>query len=105
MWLSGVLPDLPPFTAAQIWKSWITHRTRRPSLVLREAVFNHMLPTPATLFAQSVLRSLQGRGGVWFAGGYTLPYDAQETALVSALQVAIGLAGSSARTRALAPAG
>ena len=105
MSMAGVLPDLPPFTAALLWKSWITHRTRRPSLVLREAIFNHMLPTPATLFAQSVLRGLQGRGRVWFAGGYTLPYDAQETALLSALQVAIGLAGSSARTNALAAAG
>lgn len=105
MSMAAVLPDLPVFTAAQIWKSWITHRTHRPSVVLREAVFNHMLPTPATLFAQSVLRGLQGRGGVWFAGGYTFPYDAQETALASALQVAIGMAGTSARTRVLAPAG
>ena len=104
MWMAGVLPDPPPLTAAKVWKSWITHRTRRPGVVLREAVFNHMLPTPATLFAQTVLRGLQGRNGVWFAGGYTLPYDSQETALVSALQVAIGLAGSSARVRALAPA-
>ena len=63
MSMAGVLPDLPPFTAALIWKSWITHRTRRPSLVLREAVFNHMLPTPATLFAQSVLRGLQDVAG------------------------------------------
>ena len=75
MWLAGLLPDLPPLTAAKMWKSWVTHRTRQPGIVLREALFNHMLPTPATLLAQAVLRGLQGRSGVWFAGGYTFPYD------------------------------
>jgi hypothetical protein len=60
-----------------------------------------MLPTPTTLAAQNLLRALQGRGGVWFAGGYTFPYDSQETALVSALQVALGLRVSSARVQSL----
>ena len=102
MWLAGVLTEPQPLTAARIWKSWVTHRTHQPQLVLREAIFNHMLPTPATIGAQTVLRSLQGRSGVWFAGGYTFPYDSQETALASALQVAIGLNVSSSRVRTLA---
>jgi uncharacterized protein len=101
MWLASVLPEARPETAATMWKSWITHRGEQPALVLRETAFKHMLPTPATLFAQTLLRGLQGRGGVWFAGGYTFPYDSQETALVSALQVALGLNVSSARVRAL----
>jgi predicted NAD/FAD-binding protein len=101
MWLAPVLADVPPQTAAKVWKSWITHRAR-PAQVIREALFKHMLPTPATLLSQSTLRSLQGQGGVWIAGGYTFPFDAQETALVSALVVALGLGITSARTKALA---
>jgi predicted NAD/FAD-binding protein len=104
MWLATVLTAPPPLTAARIWKSWITHRSRSPQLTLAETVFSHMLPTPATLFAQGVLRALQGRAGVWFAGGYTFPFDSQETALLSALQVAAGLNASSTRMRALSQA-
>jgi len=102
MWLASVLTEPPLATAVKIWKSWVTHRSQQPALVLHEAAFKHMLPTPASLFAQALLRGLQGRGGVWFAGGYTFPYDSQETALVSALQVALGLNASTARVRALA---
>jgi uncharacterized protein len=101
MWLATVLADVPPLTAAKIWKSWVTHREQQPTEILHEAEFRHMLPTPGTLFAQSVLRAWQGRGGIWFAGGYTLAFDSQETALLSALSVAIGLRVASSRSRAL----
>jgi predicted NAD/FAD-binding protein len=99
MWLANVV-DAPPATAAKLWKSWVTHR-EPPSEVLHVAEFKHMLPTPATLLAQSVLRGLQGFGRIWFAGGHTLPYDSQETALLSALSVAVGLGITSARTSVL----
>lgn len=85
-----------------LWKSWVTHRQQLPAQVLHEASFRHLLPTPATLRAQGRLRALQGQGGVWFAGGYTQPYDAQETALLSAMAVADGLGVASARRAALA---
>jgi len=101
MWLAGVLPLAPPEIAARLWKSWITHRRQPPTEILHEAEFSHMLPTPATLRAQIALRTLQGREGLWFAGGYLLPYDSQETALRSALGVALGLGAISARGRAL----
>jgi predicted NAD/FAD-binding protein len=101
MWMQSVLAVPPPATAAKLWKSWVTHRQQQPAAIVHEASFRHMLPTPATLSAQSQLRALQGNGGVWFAGGYTRPYDAQETALRSALAVAVGLGASSARSRAL----
>lgn len=96
MWLAKVLNGSPA-----LWKSWITHRERLPVDVVHQASFRHLLPTPASLFAQSVVRALQGQGGLWFAGGYTLPFDSQETALLSAIQVAIGLEVTSARGRAL----
>ena len=50
----------------------------------------HMLPTPASIQAQTNTRLLKGRTGLWFAGGYLFPYDAQETALLSAIEVANG---------------
>jgi predicted NAD/FAD-binding protein len=101
MWLARVLTHSPEASEPRLWKSWVTHRRRLPSEVLHEAQFRHMLPTPGSLAAQAALRALQGRGGVWFAGGYTLPFDSQETALLSALQVALGLGVSSDRARAL----
>ena len=99
MWLATVLAGAPPATAAKVWKSWTTHRVQQPAQMLHEATFRHMLPTAATIEAQAALRLLQGRDRIWFAGGYTRPYDAQETALRSALGVALGLGISSARVR------
>jgi len=104
MWLAPVIANAPPATAVKLWKSWTTHRTEQPAQVLHEASFKHMLPTPATIAAQGQLRSMQGRDGIWFAGGYTFAYDAQETALLSALSVALGLGASSARVQRLAAA-
>ena len=60
-----------------------------------------MLPTPATLHAQDNLQLLQGLDGIWLAGGYLYPYDSQETALRSALRVAVGLQAPSTRSQLL----
>jgi uncharacterized protein len=89
MWLASVV-DAPPAIAARLWKSWVTHRPL-PAQVLREVEFQHMVPTPATLRAQERLGALQGLDGIWFAGGYLSPNDSQETALLSALRVTLGL--------------
>lgn len=104
MWLAPVIATAPPATAAKLWKSWTTHRSVQPAQVLHEASFRHMLPTPASIAAQAQLRSMQGRDGIWFAGGYTFAYDSQETALLSALTVALGVGASSARIQRLAAA-
>ena len=95
MWLADVVTGAPPETAAKLWKSWTTHRLQQPAQVLHQADFMHMLPTPASIQAQLATRQLQGQTGLWFAGGYLFPYDAQETALYSAIEVAIGLSGGS----------
>ena len=97
MWLADVVSGAPPATAAKLWKSWTTHRLLQPAQVLHQADYMHMLPTPATIQAQVDTRLLQGRTGLWFAGGYLFPYDAQETALLSALEVVNGLNGGSPR--------
>jgi predicted NAD/FAD-binding protein len=101
MGMANVLAIPPATNGPNLWKSWVTHRQHLPSEVLHDVRFRHMLPTPASLAAQNALRALQGQGGVWFAGGYTLPFDSQETALVSALLVAFGLGAFSARAGAL----
>ena len=95
MWLADVVTGAPPETAAKLWKSWTTHRQQQPAQVLHQADFMHMLPTPASIQAQTDTRLLQGKTGLWFAGGYLFPYDAQETALLSAIEVANGLNGGS----------
>lgn len=104
MRLADVLAP-PGASAPALWKSWVTHRSSLPQQVLHEASYRHMLPTPASLAAQNLLRPLQGRGGVWFAGGYLQPYDSQETALRSAVDVAAGLGATSVRWRSLARRG
>jgi predicted NAD/FAD-binding protein len=103
MWMASVISGPPPETAARLWKSWTTHRPQ-PQQVLHDTEFRHMLPTPATLRAQDGIKLLQGRDGIWFAGGYLYPNDSQETALRSALRVALGLGAGSARSRLLAAA-
>jgi uncharacterized protein len=101
MWMAPVIEGPPLTTTVKLWKSWITHRQQPPAQIVHQVSFKHMLPTPATLFAQSVLGLLQGRDGIWFAGGYTRPYDAQETALLSALGVALGLGAATSRLSTL----
>lgn len=100
MWLAKVLT--PPAQAeVALWKSWVTHRTRQPANLLHQSNFRHMVPSVATIRAQARLLELQGLGGIWVAGGYTFPYDSQETALISALNIANGLSATSPRARAI----
>lgn len=99
MWMQPVITNAEGSAPDRLWKSWVTHRGVQPAEVLQDAWFSHMLPTPATIDAQSALRRQQGRGRLWFAGGYLHPYDAQETALRSALGVAIGLQLTTPRCR------
>jgi predicted NAD/FAD-binding protein len=100
MWMASVLGDGAASPAAGVWKSWVTHRLP-PAQLFHETAFLHMLPTPAALAGQVALRARQGRNGVWYAGGYLFPYDAQETALWSALHVALGMGATSSRSQQL----
>ena len=103
MWLTKVLPP-SSFGAPELklWKSWVTHRQKQPANVLHESRFQHMVPTVGTLRAQIRLLDLQGHDGVWIAGGYTYPFDSQETAVLSALRIASGMKAISVRGRLLA---
>lgn len=106
MWLAKVLTPPPGANPPNLWKSWVTHRMTLPAQIVHEATYRHLLPTAATIHAQRLLQAAQGEGGVWIAGGYTHPFDAQETALLSAMDVAAGIgAAGSPRLRALRRAG
>jgi predicted NAD/FAD-binding protein len=103
MWLATALPHVDG-AAVELWKSWIGRRDRLPSAPVASATFRHMLPTPESLAAQDLLLSRQGEGGIYFAGGATRPYDAQETALLSAIAVARALGVETPRLAALTEA-
>ena len=76
MWLAKVLtPASSSGTEVKLWKSWVTHRDRQPGNVLHQSSFRHMVPSVASLRAQARLPELQGRDGIWIAGGYTFPFD------------------------------
>lgn len=95
MWMDPVLGT------SGLWKSWVTHRAP-PAAPVATASFKHVLPDVDGVAAQRLLAGLQGRGGLWFAGGYTQSFDSQETALRSAMTVAEGISGGGTmRTRRL----
>lgn len=96
MWMDPVLGT------TGLWKSWITHRAAPPATVA-QAAFRHVLPAVAAQPALRRLAALQGQDGLWFAGGWLLPFDSQETALRSAMAVADGLAGPTVRSQRLRP--
>jgi uncharacterized protein len=99
--MAQVLAPGPGGVRPVLWKSWVTGRSQLPTQVLQDHWFRHVLPTPGAIQAQDQLHAQQGQGGLWIIGGYTRPYDAQETALLSALEAAAALAPGSARRRQL----
>lgn len=99
MRLSDAVRGVTP--AAEVYKSWSTGRDRQPAEVLHTTEYRHVLIDGGTLAGQQELAGLQGRDGIWFAGAWTRPFDAQETALLSAMQVAEALAPDGARLAAL----
>jgi uncharacterized protein len=99
--MARVLKPGPAGERPTLWKSGVTQRSSLPSQVVHDQTFRHVLPSPGTIAAQQVLQAQQGQAGVWIAGGCTRPYDAQETALLSALAVAGGIAPAARRVRRL----
>lgn len=99
--MGAVLAPGPGGQTATLWKSWVTHRPQLPAQVLHDHWFRHVLPSAGAIQAQQVLQAQQGQDGLWIIGGYTRPYDAQETALLSAMDAVAMLAPASARRRQL----
>jgi predicted NAD/FAD-binding protein len=97
MSMAEALAPLPDGRRVDLWKSWVGHRTQQPSDVLSTETYTHIQVSPQTIQAQETLAGLQGAGGIYFAGGWTLPFDSQETALLSAINVAERLAPRSSK--------
>lgn len=100
MWMRDVITGAPRRSTSRLWKSWISHRDV-PRAALYETSYTHVLPSAVTMRALERVRDVQGQGGVWIAGGYTHEYDAQETALRSAISVAVGMGVDSVRLQHL----
>lgn len=89
-----------------LYKSWIEQRSQQPKEIVHDIKFKHFLPSVQSMNATDELAKVQGQGGLWFAGGWSQHFDTQETALLSALQVAKGLlADATTHSQALAGQG
>ncbi|OKH98985.1 hypothetical protein A6A06_25630 [Streptomyces sp. CB02923] len=85
-----------------LFVSQLTHRDTLPRTVLATTAFRTPQPTPEMLSAQAELLSLQGDGGVHFAGHLTTQVDDLDSVLASAVAVARRLAPHSPRLAHLA---
>src|SRR6185437_11971558 len=100
-WLGAYRTDPATGRPLQLFKSWATHRTVQPEVVLAERTFHHLLLTPAAVRAAEELAQWQGWNGLHFAGHFTQITDLQETALLSAMHVADDLEPDSSNLRSL----
>ena len=103
MWMASVISDPRPRPRPSSGRAGprIARSRRRCCTTPSSGTCSRRRPrcTPRT-----ASNPLQGRDGIWFAGGYLYPYDSQETALRSALRVALGLNAGSARSQLLSAA-
>ena len=90
-----------PRRGLPVFKSWITSDTDLPDPLYAVAAYEHGMITPAYFDAQSRLKSLNGRDGLWLAGLSMHDVDSHESAVRSAVAVARSLAPDSWRLRLL----
>jgi predicted NAD/FAD-binding protein len=101
VWYGALRPVPTGDEPLSLFKSWATARAQPPQDEILRRAFRHPLVTPAFLRSQRRLARFQGRAGVYFAGSYTREVDSQETALVSAMDVARAIAPSAPNLAAL----
>jgi len=89
VWLGAIREPHSDGGTVDVYKSWATARPWEPTDVVAQAEYRHAALTPAHVRAQAEVRERQGRDGLWFAGSWTRDVDLQETALLSALDVAV----------------
>jgi predicted NAD/FAD-binding protein len=78
-----------------VYKSWVSHRAELPRETIATFDYLHAHETPDLARAQTALGALQGNQGLWFAGTHMTDVASQESALVSAINVAKRLAPGS----------
>lgn len=92
---------LGPSLGADLFKSWITHRTTPPDDLIATADFQQLRPTVPGRRAAQQLRTEQGRGGVYYTGSYLDDADSQEGAVRSALEALRPLCAAGTRLSTL----
>jgi predicted NAD/FAD-binding protein len=94
------------FRDVDVYKSWVSHRAELPRETIATFDYLHAHETPDLARAQTALGAVQGDQGLWFAGTHMTDVASQESALVSAIEVAKRLApGSTNLARVLGTAG
>nr|AGS49279.1 amine oxidase [uncultured bacterium esnapd1.2] len=83
------------FRGIDVYKSWVSHRVELPRETIATFDYRHAHETPDFARAQSVLNGRQGQQRLWFAGTHMTDVASQESALVSAMNVARQLAPTS----------
>lgn len=63
--------------------------------------YHHPIMTPEYFSMQDRILALQGHGGLWVAGSYTIGFDCHETGLASAVRIARRLRPESENARRL----
>lgn len=86
-----------PTHGVDLFKSWIAHREIDDEQLLARAGFRHLGLTPAAVRARRRIADRQGCDGIHFAGHHLVDVENQESAVVSAIDVARRLAPGSAR--------
>jgi predicted NAD/FAD-binding protein len=101
VWYGALHQKLPSGGTVDVFKSWATRRLVDPAHILLERQFQHPLINRSAIQAARALRRHQGRHGLYFSGQYTTGFDAQESAVYSAMKVADSLAPTSHTLRSL----
>jgi predicted NAD/FAD-binding protein len=101
VWYGALHHDLPSGGTVDVFKSWATRRRADPAHILLERRFQHPVISRTAIQAARALRRHQGRDGLYFSGQYTTGFDAQESAVYSAIKVADSLAPASHTLRSL----
>jgi predicted NAD/FAD-binding protein len=101
VWYGALHRKLPSGGTVDVFKSWATRRRADPAHILLERRFQHPVINRTAIEAARALRGHQGRHGLYFSGQYTTGFDAQESAVYSAIKVAESLVPASHTLRSL----
>ena len=82
-------------------KSWVPHNAHLPEPLYAVTKYLHPRVDRSYFAAQEKLQQLQGNANIWLAGMYMADVDCHESAILSAVSVALRLAPGSARLKML----
>jgi predicted NAD/FAD-binding protein len=99
------------YTLTNVWKhwksevpvikSWVPHNAHLPEPLYAVTKYLHPRVDRSYFAAQEKLQQLQGNANIWLAGMYMADVDCHESAILSAVSVALRLAPGSARLKML----